>query len=242
MTILRAYPSRDALDRPRNRAADVLVFVGAAVLIWAIVRISTSIAVSFDETTAPATVSTDARELPYYAARSLLRMFAALLPDASVGGLAGLVELVYATNGRADLPVIADELNFEIDDLLPLVDAATMLDFSTVESGDVLLTDIGSRFTTADIQESKRIVADQTRHRAPLVRTICKGLAGSRDGTLRAGFFLDLLRRGFGPEDARRQLDIAIDWGRYAELYDYDTDSDRITADPAAQIFTSRSA
>ncbi|MEU0505266.1 ABC transporter permease subunit [Nocardia sp. NPDC005998] len=78
MTILRAYPSRDALDRPRSRAADVLVFVGAAVLIWAVVRISTTIAVPFDETTAPATVSTDAHELPYYASRSLLRMFAAL--------------------------------------------------------------------------------------------------------------------------------------------------------------------
>ncbi|CAM4520285.1 nitrate/sulfonate/bicarbonate ABC transporter ATP-binding protein [Nocardia ninae] len=159
------------------------------------------------------------------------------LPDASVGGLAGLVELVYANGGRADLPDIADELNFEIDDLLPLVDAAEMLGLITVEDGDVLLTDIGSRFTTADIQESKRIFAEQARHRAPLVRTICKGLAGSADGNLRAGFFLDLLRRGFGPEDARRQLDIAIDWGRYAELYDYDTDSDKITADPAAQVF-----
>lgn len=162
------------------------------------------------------------------------------LPDASVGGLAGLVELVYANGGRADLPDIADELNFEIDDLLPLVDAATLLGFSTVESGDVLLTEIGNRFTTADIQQSKQIFAEQARHRAPLVRTICKGLAGSRDGTLRAGFFLDLLRRGFGPEDARRQLDIAIDWGRYAELYDYDTDSDRITADPAADLFDAR--
>ncbi|WP_419150700.1 AAA-associated domain-containing protein [Nocardia vinacea] len=100
----------------------------------------------------------------------------------------------------------------------------------------MLLTEIGSRFTTAEIQESKRIFAEQARHRAPLVRTICKGLAGSRDGSLRAGFFVDLLRRGFGPEDARRQLDTAIGWGRYAELSDYDTDSDRIAADPAAQL------
>ncbi|MFI7664962.1 hypothetical protein [Nocardia sp. NPDC049526] len=35
MTTLCSYTSRDALDRPRNRAADVLVFAGAAVLIWA---------------------------------------------------------------------------------------------------------------------------------------------------------------------------------------------------------------
>ena len=61
-------------------------------------------------------------------------------------------------------------------------------------------------------------------------------MAGSADGSLRDGFFLDLLRRGFSAEDARRQLDIAIDWGRYGELFDYDVVSDDITADPAAGI------
>jgi NitT/TauT family transport system ATP-binding protein len=159
------------------------------------------------------------------------------LPDATVGGLAGLVELVYANGRRADLPEIADTLNFEIDDLLPLVDAAAMLGLVTVANGDITLTDIGIRYTTADIQESKKIFAEQARHRAPLVRTICKGLAGSQDGKLRAGFFLDLLRRGFSAEDARRQLDLAIDWGRYAELYDYDADDDEITADRASAEF-----
>jgi NitT/TauT family transport system ATP-binding protein len=81
-----------------------------------------------------------------------------------------------------------------------------------------------------------QIFAAQARSRAPLVRTICKALAGSADGNLRAGFFLDLLRRGFSVEEAQRQLDIAIDWGRYGELYDYDRVSDEITADPAAGI------
>jgi C-terminal AAA-associated domain len=45
--------------------------------------------------------------------------------------------------------------------------------------------------------------------------------ASPRIGTLREGFFLDLLRRGFSTMEARRQLDTAIDWGRYAELFDY---------------------
>jgi NitT/TauT family transport system ATP-binding protein len=158
------------------------------------------------------------------------------LPDASVGGLAGLVEIVYARGGRIGLAGLADELNFEIDDLLPLVDAAAMLDLVTVGDGELTLTDIGAQFTTADIQSSKQIFAVQARRRAPLVRTICKALAGSADGNLRAGFFLDLLRRGFSDDDARRQLDIAIGWGRYGELYDYDSISDQVTADPAAGI------
>jgi NitT/TauT family transport system ATP-binding protein len=158
------------------------------------------------------------------------------LPNASVGGLAGLVEIVYANGTRIGLADLAEELNFEIDDLLPLVDAADMLGLVTIAGGELNLTDIGTQFTTADIQKSKQIFAGQARGRAPLVRTICKALTGSADGNLRAEFFLDLLQRGFSVEEAQRQLDIAIDWGRYGELYDYDSVSDEITADPAAGI------
>jgi NitT/TauT family transport system ATP-binding protein len=149
------------------------------------------------------------------------------LPEATVGGIAGLLEMVYANGGRMGLPALAYELNFSINDLLPLV---------TIGDGELTLTDIGAQFFTADIQHSKQIFATQARHRAPLVRTICTALAGSADGNLRAGFFLDLLRRGFSDDDARRQLEIAIGWGRYGELYDYDSTSDQITADPAAGI------
>jgi NitT/TauT family transport system ATP-binding protein len=158
------------------------------------------------------------------------------LPVVSVGGLAGLVEIVHARGGHVDLPEIAAELNFEINDLLPLVDAAAMLDLVQVAGGELTLTKTGKEFTTADIQRSKQLFAQQARHRAPLVRTICKALATSSDGNLRAGFFLDLLRRGFSTTDAQQQLDTAIDWGRYAELFDYDTDTDQITADPAAGL------
>ncbi len=90
MTLLRPYPSTDALDRPRTRVADIVVFLAAALLLWVIVRVSSGIDVPFDETSAPSTVSTDPAQLPYYAGRSLLRMFAAL-------GLSLLFTLVYAT-------------------------------------------------------------------------------------------------------------------------------------------------
>ena len=90
MTLLRSYPSRAALDRPPSRAVDVVVFLAAAVLLGVIARVSSGIDVPFDETSAPSTVSTDPAQLPYYAARSLLRMFAAL-------GLSVLFTFVYAT-------------------------------------------------------------------------------------------------------------------------------------------------
>ena len=90
MTLLRSYPSRDVLDRPSSRAVDIVVFLAAAVLLGVIARVSSGMNVPFDETSAPSTVSTDPAQLPYYAARSLLRMFAAL-------GLSLVFTFVYAT-------------------------------------------------------------------------------------------------------------------------------------------------
>lgn len=155
------------------------------------------------------------------------------LPTVSVGGLAGLLEILGAAGGRSELAMIASELNFEIDDLLPLVDAASMLDLLTVDGGEIALTATGKEFASADILRSKEIFAQQARSRAPLVRTISRALANSEHGRLRADFFLDLLGRGFADVEAKRQLDTAVDWGRYAELYDYDTDSGQITIDPS---------
>ena len=115
-----------------------------------------------------------------------------------------------------------------------MVDAAALLDFVRVSGADLELTPIGKDFTTADIQTSKQIFAQQARTRAPLVRTICNALHDCPDGTLRAGFFLDILRQGFSPHDAQQQLDIAIGWGRYAELFDYNSETDQIVTKAAA--------
>ena len=161
------------------------------------------------------------------------------LPEVSAGGLSGLLEILAAKGGEDGLAELADDLSFEVDDLLPLVDAAVMLGLAEVHDADLELTDAGREFVTADIDASKMLFGKLAAERAPLIKAICKGLQATNDGTLREGFFLDLLRRGFSDDEARRQLDIAIDWGRYGELFDYDTDTDQITADPAAGVFIS---
>ena len=156
------------------------------------------------------------------------------LPDVSPGGLAGLLEILAARGGRDGLAEIADDLTFEIDDLLPLTDAAVLLRLAAIDGSDIELTPEGKEFVVADILTSKQLFARQVAKHAPLVRTIVQALAATADGTLREGFFLDVLRRGFSGEEAHRQLDTAIDWGRYAELYDYDSDDAELTLEPGA--------
>jgi NitT/TauT family transport system ATP-binding protein len=157
------------------------------------------------------------------------------LPDVSPGGLGGLLEILAARGGKDGLAEIADDLSFEIDDLLPLTDAAVLLRLARIEGSDIELTAEGKELAAADILPSKQLFARQAARHAPLVRTITQALAATADHTLREGFFLDVLRRGFSPQEARNQLDTAIDWGRYAELYDYDSDDEELTLEPGAE-------
>ena len=156
------------------------------------------------------------------------------LPHASVGGLAGLLEIVNARDGRDDLPELAELLSFEVDDLLPLTDAAELLGFARVDNADLQLTPTGKEWVEADILTSKEIFAGQARQRVPLVRSIVRALETTNDGSLDERFFLDLLSRGFTQEDARAQLDTAIDWGRYGELFEYDADDHVLLLPPTA--------
>jgi NitT/TauT family transport system ATP-binding protein len=155
------------------------------------------------------------------------------LPEVSAGGLSGLLEILAARGGQDGLAELADDLSFEIDDLLPLVDAAVLLGLAHVHDAQLEITQAGRDFAEADIDTSKTLFGELAAARAPLIKAILRALRATNDGTLREGFFLDLLRRGFSADEARRQLDIAIDWGRYGELFEYDAERGELILEPA---------
>ncbi|WP_028708876.1 nitrate/sulfonate/bicarbonate ABC transporter ATP-binding protein [Propionicicella superfundia] len=144
------------------------------------------------------------------------------LPAAGVDGMAGLVELVHGAGDSVELPDLAESLLFEVDDLLPLVDAAGMLGLLATDGAAVRVTETGASWQRAGILDRKAAFATLAENRAPLVRTIVTALRATPGGVIREGFFRDLLRRGYSAADTEEQLDIAIDWGRYGELFHYD--------------------
>ncbi|MEY9871499.1 NitT/TauT family transport system ATP-binding protein [Streptacidiphilus sp. MAP12-33] len=159
------------------------------------------------------------------------------LPDVSVGGLAGLLEVLVGLGGQEGLAELADELNFEIDDLLPLVDAGVLLGLARTRAAQLEITEDGREFSAADILTSKQLFAHHAAAHAPLIRAIVQTLATTPNHTVREALFLDLLRRGFSAEQARNQLETAIDWGRYGELFDYDHDDAEFTLEPGAERY-----
>lgn len=75
----RHFTASGASLRPRHHVlADAIVLIAVAVLFWQLIYLTHVIGQPFNRATAPSSVSTDPSHLPYYAARSLLRMFAAL--------------------------------------------------------------------------------------------------------------------------------------------------------------------
>jgi len=151
-----------------------------------------------------------------------------MLPHTRPGGMAGLLEILVDQGGRADLHVLADELSLEVDALLPTVDTATLLGMLKVEEGDAIITPEGLAFAQGDIQERKAIFKKVALANVPILRQMEQALKAKANRTLPAEFFQDLLDEHFSEDEARRQLETAIQWGRYAEIFDYDAASGKL--------------
>ncbi len=150
------------------------------------------------------------------------------LPSIRFGSVAGLLELL-EDRDSTDLYRIGQELQLEVDELLPIVEAAQFMDFIELRDGDILLKPVAHQFVQGNIDERKRIFRDQLLTHVRLVQRIYTLLQAKRNKRLPEELVLYLLEGHFSPQEARRQLDTAIHWGRYAELYGYD--------EPAGEIF-----
>jgi NitT/TauT family transport system ATP-binding protein len=159
-----------------------------------------------------------------------------VLPHATAGGMAGLLEFLDDRGGQEDLYHLAEELLMEVDDLFPIVDGAVLLGFAKSRQGDVHITSTGKEFAEADIPERKRLFRDAVLNHATLLRQIRNALERKSDGALPLEFFHDVLDEHFLQEDVQCQIDTALNWGRYAELFAYDAESGRLILERSPEV------
>jgi NitT/TauT family transport system ATP-binding protein len=150
-----------------------------------------------------------------------------VLPRVSANLLAGLVETLAAApyNGRADLPVLADELHMEADELFPVSDALQLLRFAEIEGGDIKLTDVGKQFAELGTDDRKRLFQRQLLAYVPLAAHIRHVLQDRANHTAPKSRFFDELEDHMSHEDVDLTLRAVTAWGRYAEVFAYDDDS-----------------
>jgi NitT/TauT family transport system ATP-binding protein len=148
------------------------------------------------------------------------------LPDAHMNRLAGLLEKINEEGGKHDLYRLAEDMVLELDDMLPVVEAAELMGFATVNQGDIVLTPLGQTYADASILARKEITAGRVL-RLPVMGWIYETLQADDDHRVAEEYFVDRLKADFG-EYAGEQLDTAINWGRYAELFEFDDNSDEL--------------
>lgn len=159
------------------------------------------------------------------------------LPAASIEALTGLLERVAdgPDYGREDLPRLAADMQLEVDDLFPLADAAALLGLAEVKEGDIQLTAQGRLFAGGDSEARKKLFAAHLAEQIPLMAHILRVLETRPGGRAPENRFMQELEDYMSTEDAEAVLATAIDWGRYAELFEYDYNAGVLSREPLAQ-------
>lgn len=145
------------------------------------------------------------------------------LPEADITRIEGILELLAEDpfNGRADLPQLATETELSDQEFLDVSSALAVLGFAQLAHGDITITHLGRRYAKAFKPERQAIFNDQVLANVPLIAYIRHGLEQDPSGDLPEDLFLKLLRFTLNEADAKLALRVAIEWGRYGDVFDY---------------------
>ncbi|MFN7034971.1 MAG: nitrate/sulfonate/bicarbonate ABC transporter ATP-binding protein [Bellilinea sp.] len=156
------------------------------------------------------------------------------LPEINISDLTGMLEHIFENHKNgADIYRLAEELSIDSDTLLRLTEAAELLRFATIQKGDITLTVLGETFAEASILARKEIFATRIR-RLPIFRWIFNLLRSAENQRLKWNVIQTALELEFPPEEAEKQLETVVNWGRYAEALGYDDNSETIYLETAS--------
>ena len=153
-----------------------------------------------------------------------------VLPHSRPGSVGGLLELLNDRGGKEDLYRVAEDLLMELDDLLPIVESAVMLGFAKSDRGDIELTPEGKAFAEADIEKRTTLFREAALKHVSLLQQINMALSIKGDHSMPLEFYRDVLDEHFAADEVKRQIETVLHWGRYAGIFTYDSENDRLLA------------
>ena len=110
-----------------------------------------------------------------------------------------------------------------------------LLGFATPKEGDVQITPEGTRFAEADILTRKIFFRQAALKHVVILQQIDSILHAKTDHSISEEFFYDILDEHFSEDEMQRQFDTAMNWGRYAEIFDFDRERHRLVSGRARQ-------
>lgn len=152
------------------------------------------------------------------------------VPACGLSRVLGLLETLDDHGGRATAAHLARELHIEFGELLSVMKAAEMLGFVDTPGQEVVLLDSGKTTMESPMNEKKRAIRGRIR-RLPLFAAVEELLRRRDDGSLSRDVLLEELALWLPDENPETVFKTIVNWGRYAELFAYDADEERLSLD-----------
>jgi NitT/TauT family transport system ATP-binding protein len=151
-----------------------------------------------------------------------------VLNHVSSNVLSGLIETLAAPpyDGHADLPVLAGHLQLEANEIFHLGESLQLLRFAQLSEGDMVLTDAGKRFAHLETDARKKLFAEHLLAYVPVMGLIRRVLDERPSHTAPAARFRNELEDYMSEDYADKTMKTIVSWGRYAELFAYDEQSE----------------
>ncbi|GAB1348224.1 nitrate/sulfonate/bicarbonate ABC transporter ATP-binding protein [Ignavibacteriales bacterium] len=150
------------------------------------------------------------------------------LPNIPLANISSILENLIDMPGKnSDIYKLADELGLESDELLEVTEAAELLGFVTITTGDISVTPLGETYAEASITARKEIFASRVK-RIPMFKWLLNMLKRAANHEIERNILLSALELEFLPQEAEDQIDILMNWGRYAEIFVYDDQTESI--------------
>jgi NitT/TauT family transport system ATP-binding protein len=151
-----------------------------------------------------------------------------VLRHVSSNVLSGLIETLAAPpyHGRADLPVLANSLQLEADEIFHFGESLQLLRFAQLSEGDLMLTEAGQRFAHLETDARKKLFAEHLMNYVPVIGLIRRVLDERPSHTAPQARFRNELEDYMAEDQADETLKTTVSWGRYAELFAYDEQSE----------------
>lgn len=145
--------------------------------------------------------------------------------EASISPLLGMLKIIKESEGEMSVSLLAEKTNEEVGNLLPLLDACTILGFAKVENGVITLTHEGLQLTPRTF---KAKVNEKLRTIEPFKSTLeaikREPLSTNKIATILKGKGIVL----------HEDMDISVDllkhmllvWGTRTKMLEYDAETD----------------
>lgn len=147
------------------------------------------------------------------------------IPATPISKILGLIEILDDKGGKESIYSLSKELNFEFGELLAVIKAGEILGFVETPGAKVQMTKLGKKLIEGDINQRKIIVKEQLK-KLSLFKYFINFLKKLQTRSIPSEIIMEEIALHLPNENTESIFKTMLDWGRYGELFGYNSDTD----------------